>query len=168
MLSSKLDYYGIKDTALNWFKRYLTNRTQYVDCNGILSSISEIETGVPQGSIIGRLLFIVYMNDIHRVSTNLNLILYADDTTPSSPICSFTRGYDDNIDIFSTLTNSELNKTADWLAVNKLSVNVLKTSWQKVPDISLPSAGCNGKRHSMHYDKQHPNWAFFPSLFFLD
>ena len=52
MLLSKLNYYGIKDTALNWFKSYLTNRTQYVDCNGISSSIREMETGVPQGSIL--------------------------------------------------------------------------------------------------------------------
>ena len=87
MLLSKLDYYGIKDTALNWFKSYLTNRTQYVACNGISSSLREIETGEPQGSILGSLLFIIYMNDIHTVSDNLNFILYADDTTPSSPMC---------------------------------------------------------------------------------
>ena len=129
MLLSKLNYYGIKDTALNWFKSYLTNRTQYVDCNGTSSSIREIETGVPQGSILGTLLFIIYMNDIHTVSDNLNLILYADDTTPSIPMCSFTRGCDGYIDIVSTLINSELNKIADWLAVNKLSLNVQKTKF---------------------------------------
>ena len=120
VLLSKLNYYGIKDTALDWFKNYLTNRTQYVD------SIREIETGVPQGSILGPLLFIIYMNDIHTVSDNLHFILYADDTTLSSPMCSFTRGCDGNIDIVSTLINSELNKIADWLAVNKLSLNVQK------------------------------------------
>ena len=87
MLLSKLDYYGIKDTALNWFESYLTNRTQYVNCNGISSSIRTIETAVPQGSILGPLLFIIYMHDIHTVSNNLNFILYADDTTLSSPMC---------------------------------------------------------------------------------
>ena len=126
VLLSKLDYYGIKDTALDWFKSYLTNRTQYVGCNGISSSIRNIETGVPQGSILGPLLFIIYMNDIHTVSNNLNFILYADDTTLGSPMCSFTSGCDGNIDIFSTLINSELNKSADWLAVNKLSLSVQK------------------------------------------
>ena len=97
MLLSKLDYYGIKDIALDWFKSYLTNRTQYVDCNGISSSIKKIETGVPQGYILGSHLFIIFMNDIHTVSNNLNFILYADDTSLSSPMCSFTRGCDGNI-----------------------------------------------------------------------
>ena len=72
VLLSKLEYSGIRDTALNWFKSYLTKRTQYVDCNGIASSIREIETGVPQGSILGPLLSIIYVNDIHTVSDNLN------------------------------------------------------------------------------------------------
>ena len=129
VLLSKLEYYGIRDTELNWFKSYLTKHTQYVDCNGIASSIREIETGVPQGSILGPLLFIIYMNDIHTVSDNLNFILYADDTTLSSPMCSFTRGCNGNIDIVSTLINSEWNKIADWLAVNKLSLNVQKTKF---------------------------------------
>ena len=129
VLLSKLEYYGIRDTASNWFKSYLTKRTQYADCNGIASSIREIETGVPQGSILGPLLFIIYMNDIHTVSDNLNFILYADDTTLSSAMCSFTGGCNGNIDIVSTLINSELNKIADWLAVNKLSLNVQKTKF---------------------------------------
>ena len=126
VLLTKLHYYGIRDIALNWFRSYLTKRTQYVDCNGVSSSIREIETGVPQGSILGPLLFIIYMNDIHTVSDNLNFILYADDTTLSSPMCSFTRGCNGNIELISTLINSELNKIADWLAVNKLSLNVKK------------------------------------------
>ena len=129
VLLTKLHSYGIRDIALNWFRRYLTKRTQYVDCNGVSSSIREIETGVPQGSILGPLLLIIYMNDIHTVSDNLNFILYADDTTLSSPMCSFTRGCNGNIELISTLINSELNKIADWLAVNKLSLNVQKTKF---------------------------------------
>ena len=69
------------------------------------------------------------MIDIHTVSDNLNFILYTDGTTLSSPMCSFTRGCDGNIDIVSILINSELNKIADWLAVNKLSLNVRKTKF---------------------------------------
>ena len=112
VLLTKLHYYGIRDIALNWFRSYSTKRTQYVDCNGVSSSIREIETGVPQGSILGPFLFIIYMNDIHTVSDNLNFILYADDTTLSSPMCSFTRGCNGNIEQISTLINSELNKIA--------------------------------------------------------
>ena len=126
VLLSKLDYDGIKDIALNWFKSYLTNRTQYVGYNGISSSIREIETGVPQSSILGPLLFLIYKNDIHTVNDTLNFILYADDTTLSSPMCSFTS----DIDIVSSNSiNSELNKIADWLAVKKLSLNVQKTKF---------------------------------------
>ena len=69
------------------------------------------------------------MNDIHTVSDNLNFILYADDTTLISPMCSFTRGCNCNIELISTLINSELNKIADWLAVNKLLLNVQKTKF---------------------------------------
>ena len=74
----KLQYFGIPNTALNWFKSHLSKCTQYVDCGGILSLIRVIDTGVPQGSILGPLLFIIYMNDIHTVSDNLNFISYAD------------------------------------------------------------------------------------------
>ena len=69
------------------------------------------------------------MNDIHTVSDNLNFILYADDTTLSSPMCSFTIQCNGNIELVSVLINSELNKIADWLAVNKLSLNVQKTKF---------------------------------------
>ena len=69
------------------------------------------------------------MNDKHTVSDNLNFILYADDTTLSCPMCSFTREYNGDIELVSILINSELNKIADWLAVNKLSLNVQKTTF---------------------------------------
>ena len=69
------------------------------------------------------------MNDIHTVSDNLNFTLYADDTALSSPMCSFTRGCNGNIELISTSINSESSKIADWLAVNKLSLNVKKTKF---------------------------------------
>ena len=74
ILLTKLHYYGVRDAALNYFKSYLSKRTQYYECNGCSSSIREIETCVPQGSIVGPLLFMIYMTDIHTVSYNLNFI----------------------------------------------------------------------------------------------
>ena len=69
------------------------------------------------------------MNDIHTVSDNLNFILYADDTTLSCPMCSFTREGNGDTELVIILINSELDKIADWLAVNKLSLNVQKTKF---------------------------------------
>ena len=68
ILLTKLRYCGIGDVALNWFQSYLTKRTQYVQYDNTSSSIRGIETGVPQGSILGPLLFMINMNDIHNVS----------------------------------------------------------------------------------------------------
>ena len=90
ILLSKLEYYGIRSKALQWFKSYLTERQQFVEYQNVCSSTRELETGVPQGSVLGPLL--IYVNDIHTVSNKLNFILYADDTTLTSPLCSLTHG----------------------------------------------------------------------------
>ena len=129
ILLYKLNYYGIKDTALLWFKSYLTKRTQYVEYDGVASSVREIKTGVPQGSILGPLLFIIYMKDIYTVSNKLDFILYADDTTLSSPLCSFTHGENGDVNYISRMINAELTKISDWLVVNKLSLNASKTKF---------------------------------------
>ena len=126
ILMKKLHYHGVRNNTLNWFHSYLTNCAQYTEYNETKSSLLEIETGVPQGSILGPLLFLIYVNDIHMVSRSLNFILYADDTTLTSPICSFTQGGNSSI---SNLINSELTKISDWFAVNKLSLNAEKTKF---------------------------------------
>ena len=78
ILFSKLKSYGIHGNSLNWFDSYLTNRYQFVDYDGTYSENSNIQTGVPQGSV---LLLVIYMNDIHSASQYLDFILFADDTT---------------------------------------------------------------------------------------
>ncbi len=125
ILLHKLDYYGIKDNELKLFNSYLTNRKQFVDIEGTTSEMLEIKTGVPQGSVLGPLLFIIYMNDISVASILFTLIIYADDSTLTSILCAFNLNNDYNNN--SDKINSELNKISDWLKLNKLSLNTTQS-----------------------------------------
>ena len=89
ILLSKLNYYGIKGTALKWFESYLSNRYQYVIYENTKSQQSQLFTGVPQGSVLGPLLFLIYMNDISNASDKFNSVLFADDTTLDNPLKTF-------------------------------------------------------------------------------
>ena len=80
-LLHKLKLYGVKNTELSWFQSYLTEISQYVEINGITSNVLPISTGMPQGSILGPLIFLKYMKDIPEVSTLFKYIVYADDTS---------------------------------------------------------------------------------------
>ena len=79
ILFNKLEHYGIRGPALKWLKSYLSNRKQFVSINGSESSMQLMEHGVPQGSILGPLLFIIYINDIPEIAQFAKFILYADD-----------------------------------------------------------------------------------------
>ena len=125
ILLSKLRYYGIKYTEYSLFKIYLSNRKQYVEFEGELSQLKEIKTGVPQGSILGPLLFIIYMNDIPKCSKLFKFITFADDTSLASVISTFGKNLNPNTTCQNI--NTELNKIIDWLKVNRLSLNVGKT-----------------------------------------
>ena len=118
ILLKKLEHYGIRGVALQWFESYLTNRKQFVFVNDISSSVKDITYDVPQGSILGPLLFILYINDIVNCSDVLQFILFADDTNI----------FYSNLDcvILEAVLNIELAKLAEWFRANKLSLNVQK------------------------------------------
>ena len=80
ILIQKLEHYGIRDNALLWFKSYLSDREQYVSLNGSDSELKTITCGVPQGSVLGPILFLLYINDLPNISKKLNFFLFADDT----------------------------------------------------------------------------------------
>ena len=115
------------------------NRHQLIDIDGTYSTITNLTTKVPQGSILGPLLFIIYVNDIHEVSKNCHAILYADDTSLYSSLGSFNVNLNGNNYEKNTLSikiNNELSNTQQWLNINKLSLR----QQNKIYDISqLPT-----------------------------
>jgi hypothetical protein len=120
ILLKKLKYYGMKDNVLQWFESYLDNRSQCVDINGKISAPKFINISVMQGSVLGPLLFLIFINDLPN-ATILKTLLFADDA------CSLHS--DKNLNELILKVNTELQKIANWFSANKLVVNVNKCKY---------------------------------------
>ena len=121
ILLKKLEHYGIRDKALLWFSSYLTDRKQYVHLNGCNSDIKEITCGVPQGSVLGPIHFLLYINDLPNISDKLKFYLFADDTNIYLD--------DANLKNLEKCMNNELKRLYEWLCINRLSLNISKTNF---------------------------------------
>ena len=125
ILFAKLEHYGIRDVALQWFKSYFSCRQQFVQFNQACSPVQTIKCGVPQGSSLGPLLFILYINDLPNASELTDPLLFAYETSIfysySSPNCLEPVLNEKKVD--------ELQNIDVWLKCNKLSVNIKKTNY---------------------------------------
>ena len=133
ILIAKLENYGIKENNLNWFKSYLENRKQFIRSDNISTNYQEIVCGVPQGSILGPLLFLIYINDLNEASDVLNLIMFTDDT-------NLFYSHKNIGNLFFTM-NDELVKINEWFKANKLSLNIKKTKLTLFHKKSLTELG---------------------------
>ena len=121
ILLNKLQHYGIRGVAFCWFQSYLTARQQCVTVTNYESELAEIRCGVPQGSILGPVLFLIYINDLNLASKLLSTIMFADDTN------LFFTGK--SVHQIENIMNSELTVINEWFKANLLSLNLDKTSY---------------------------------------
>ena len=152
ILFTKLKHYGIKGNNLKWFKSYLSNRKQFISyAQNKNSEIMQIKCGVPQGSILGPLLFLIYVNDLHLSSNLLQPIMFADDS-------NLFYSHKDRKTLFKTV-NEELVKINNWFRANKLSLNPDKTKYtffhklassDHIP-LKLPNLTINGTNIKRSY-----------------
>ena len=121
ILLSKLKHYGIRGIANKWFSSYLSNRHQSVSLNGASSSSLPVTCGVPQGSILGPLLFLIYINDMNTAMEFSTTYHFADDTN----LLYFHK----SIDVLRKRLNKDLALLCNWLCANRLSLNAEKTEF---------------------------------------
>ena len=121
ILLHKLDHYGFRGVINKWFSSYLQGRTQTTQIDSYISARNDITCGVPQGSVLGPLLFLIYINDIQECSEMLKVFLFADDTNILYA--------DKNLRSLELIVNQELCKLYDWLTANKLTLNIKKSNF---------------------------------------
>ena len=121
ILLHKLDHYGFRGVINKWFSSYLQGRTQTTQIASYISARNDITCGVPQGSVLGPLLFLIYINDIQECSEKLKFFLFADDTSILYA--------DKNLRSLELIVNQELCKLYDWLTANKLTLNIKKSNF---------------------------------------
>lgn len=119
ILLQKLECYRINGTNLSWFKSYLQDRFQKVSIGGVLSSPAKVESGVPQGSILGPLLFLIFLNDLPLSLTSCEIDLYADDSTLHTS--------HSNLEIVNTQLNADFREICNWCDANNMIINSKKT-----------------------------------------
>ena len=121
IILDKLYHYGFRGIINKWFSSYLEGRTQTTQIGSFISPEEIITFGVPQGSVLGPLLFLIYINDIQECSEKLQFFLFADDTNILYA--------DNNLKSLEDIVNLELRKLCDWLTANKLVLNIKKTNF---------------------------------------
>ena len=117
------------DDTPDMVKSYLTNRMQFVEIEGTGSNLLHREKGVPQGSILGPLLFIIYINDIHKSSKEFNSLHMQMTLLFSVHYPPLSKNQITACEDASAKINGEISKVTDWLTVNRLSLNVNKTKF---------------------------------------
>jgi hypothetical protein len=121
ILIGKLEHFGVRGIALAWFCDYLHNRRKYVSYDNHLSEQLSIRCVVPQGSILGPLLFLIYINDITNSSSSFHFIIFADDTNEFLS--------DKSLESLYARAGKELDCLSEWFKANKLSLNLSKTNY---------------------------------------
>ena len=122
ILLEKLKAYGIQSENLKWFRSYLSNRKQFISYDDSKTEMKTVEWGVPQGSILGSLLFLTFVNDLNNSTKVLDPVLFADDANLWYIIQQWYKGCIET-------ANQELGQISDWFLANKLSLNVEKTKY---------------------------------------